>query len=268
MRSPAGSGGSLRSSVRSRRGLLYFWQSLGFRGGSGLEPAPVRARAGRFVREVAGDGPGLAEGREAGRRLRAERSGAGAPGSERAAAVSGPRARDLSLQGLAGMAQARVGDGGGAQKGDRVRMGGRGEEGLGGRLLHAAAEIHDHHPVAEVAHDLEVVGDEEEAQAVAPPASGSGDWRSAPGSRRRAPRRPRRTPPPPARPPGPARWRCAGAGRPKKRAGAARRRKRAGPPRRGARPPGRAGRRGRSSVRWRRGSSITSRTVSLGFSEA
>ena len=82
-----------------------------------------------------------------------------------------PDGGSIGVGGLAGEDDAlavaldeRVGDGGGRQQGLRVGMG-RGVVHLGGRArLHDATEVHHGDPVAEVADDGQVVGDEQEAE--------------------------------------------------------------------------------------------------------
>ena len=90
---------------------------------------------------------------------------------------------------------------------------------LGRRQLHELAEIHDGDPVADVADDAEVVGDEDVRQLELVLKILRAGSASATGSRRRAPRPARRRRRASAGARAPARSRSAGAGRPRTRAG-------------------------------------------------
>ena len=90
-----------------------------------------------------------------------------------------------------------------------------------GRQLDDAAEVHDGDAVRDVAHDAEVVRDEDERQPELAPAGRAAGSGSAPGSRRRARRPARRRPRGAGSSRARARGRCAAAGRPRTRAGSA-----------------------------------------------
>ena len=123
-----------------------------------------------------------------------------AAGLEGAAGRRVHRRGDVALEHDVRLLDAGVGDRDGREQRLGVGVVGRLEDLVGGADLDHVAEVHHHHPVGEVAHDAEVVADEEHRGAVCRAGCRSGGRSPRPAPRRRAPRPARRRPPPSAPP--------------------------------------------------------------------
>ena len=87
-----------------------------------------------------------------------------AAGMKLAPRRSGQKRRHLGGQGNAVLGAVRVGFRVGRQKRRRIGMGGRAEDGLRRARLDKPAQIHHRHPVGDMVHHMQVVGDDHHGQ--------------------------------------------------------------------------------------------------------